>query len=184
MDAGATIAHSTSLLPAVDGSLRVLPTSGWAWAPGRWVPPTSMVHHRELVTDAGGWRMPHQTGNSDPEADLLARMATIGGLPRWVPRLTCVKFSAALRKDVYKTRPSHEQARWLERIRGAEDPEADLLALVKSSQPDRDRPSRHQARRLVRAVRRRIRPVPVPAKVTAEERWHTNRRFKGLDESG
>jgi glycosyltransferase involved in cell wall biosynthesis len=183
IESGATIAHATSLRPEVDGSLRVVPINDWSWTPGRWVAPTAMVHDRDLATDAGEWRMPHQTGKLDPEADLLERMANIGGSPRWVHRLTCVKFSAASRRDVYKTRPFHEQAEWLERIRGAEDPEADLLALVEAAKPKRARRPPSRARRLAGAVRRRLRGTPAPPK-TSEERWRANRRFKGLEESG
>ncbi|HVR40872.1 MAG TPA: hypothetical protein VMU84_17400, partial [Thermoanaerobaculia bacterium] len=44
-----------------------------------------------------------------------------------VPRLTAIKFPAAWRRDVYRDRPCHEQAAWLERIRAEGDLETKLL---------------------------------------------------------
>ena len=63
-----------------------------------------------------------------PEADVVQRITEAFGPPQWVPRLTNVKFPASKRRDVYRTRPCHEQAYWLTRIREAEDAEAMVRA--------------------------------------------------------
>jgi hypothetical protein len=143
-----------------------------------------MMHRTTLAQTVGGWRMPHETGALDPEADLLQRMVSVVGAPTWLPRLTAVKLSAAKRENVYRDRPFHEQAAWLERIRGADDAEADLLALAEPSERERVRRSRSRARRLLRVVRRRVRRARRGPERTAEDRWRDNRRFKGVEESG
>jgi glycosyltransferase involved in cell wall biosynthesis len=183
VEGGAAIAVSNALLVGADGVGRIGPTPNASWRPGAWIRPTTMVHARSLALAVGGWRMPQATGDVDPEADLLQRMASAAGEPTWLPRLTAVKLSAAKRENVYRNRPCHEQAEWLDRIRAAEDPEAELLALASASGRARPQGSRRGVRHIVRAARRRFRPAPERPKATAEERWRANRRFKGLDES-
>jgi len=184
IDGGADVVFSNALLPGIDGTFRLRPTPNASWPPGTWVPPTTMMHRTTLAQTVGGWRMPNETGSIDPEADLLQRMVSVVGSPVWIPRLTAVKLSAAKRENVYRDRPFHEQAAWLERIRAAHDPEAELLALSEPSEMERVRRSRSRARRVLRVVRRRVRRARRGPKRTAEERWRKNRRFKGLEESG
>jgi hypothetical protein len=88
------------------------------------VPPTAVVHDRDLVDTVGPWRPASDTGLLDPDSDLWARMAAVVGPPLWVRRITNVKMAAALRRNVYRDRPHHEQEHWLQRIREADDPEA------------------------------------------------------------
>jgi glycosyltransferase involved in cell wall biosynthesis len=183
VDDGAAIALSNALLVGADGVGRIGPAPNASWRPGAWIRPTTMLHAKSLALAVGGWRMPHATGDVDPEADLLRRMASSAGEPTWLPRLTAVKLSAAKRQNVYRDRPFHEQAAWLDRIRAAEDPEAELRAVASASESARPEGSRRGVRRIVRVVRRRLRSPPARPKATAEERWRANRRFKGLDES-
>jgi hypothetical protein len=45
-----------------------------------------------------------------------------------VPRLTAIKFAAGHRRDVYVTRPNHEQALWSARIEAEPDFEFEQMA--------------------------------------------------------
>ena len=92
-----------------------------------WVPPTSLMVKADALREIGGWRFPTQTGNLDPESELAMRLASRFGAPVLQPTVTAVKLPASYRRNVYRTRPCHEQALWLERIRGAADPEAMIL---------------------------------------------------------
>jgi hypothetical protein len=67
----------------------------------------------------------------DPEADLLFRMHEAGGVFRFVPRLSVLKLPAAERKGVYRDKPCHEQAAWMQKIQAGENIEqAELLELA------------------------------------------------------
>ncbi len=96
--------------------------------------------------------------------------------PVLVDRLTSVKLPALVRRDVYRTRPSHEQALWQSRIRAAEDAERDLLAFERD---DEIASLRGRARRSLRyrtqGLRRRL------DLRTHEQRVRSVRRRKGLD---
>jgi hypothetical protein len=51
-----------------------------------------------------------------------------------VQRLTGLKFSASVRRGVYRERPTHQQAAWLARIRSERDLEVLLLlALIQEN---------------------------------------------------
>jgi glycosyltransferase involved in cell wall biosynthesis len=179
---GGTVAHATCLAVAPGGSASLWPPARWTYQAGEWFPPTSAAHAKSQVEAVGGWRHPRDTGLLDPEADLWQRMATLGGPPVWVRRLTSVKFPAGVRRGVYRERPSHEQEYWLQRIRRSEDPEAELWP---------GGPRRHlgfsdvvRAVRWKTRVRSRLRDhriLPPQPVVTAEEGRLNFRRFKGLD---
>lgn len=178
LDDGARIAHGTVVIVPASGRPYRSPTARWVYRSGEWIAPTSLVHNREAAELVGGWRPPSDTGILDPEADLLRRMTAVVGPPRWVRRLTCVKFPAAGRPDVYRDRPSHEQAYWLRRIRENDDLEATLFAATR-------RPTFKQ---ILGGVRRRLRvatrfwwPASMFPASTAEDRQRIARRFKGLD---
>jgi glycosyltransferase involved in cell wall biosynthesis len=171
----------------------VFPGGDWSYRAGRWLPPTSLLHSRALAVQVGGWRPPWQTGLLESEADLVDRMVAISGRPpTWVREVTSVKLTASWRPDVYRTRPCHEQAAWLVRIRSGET----FGHLIGPP----EQPMSELRRRAHRAVywtrrsfgrqswRRRLHmaepPVPVPVPDmpgTAEERWRTSRERKGLD---
>lgn len=84
--------------------------------PGGWLPPSSLVH-RKRIPDTIGLMKSFRELHEPPEAEFLRRAHLAGFRFAEVPRLTVIKFPAAIRRDVYKSRPAHEQAAWLERIR-------------------------------------------------------------------
>jgi len=90
------------------------------YKPGLFIPPSSIVHRRSLIEKIGGWRH-HREIAEVPETDLLRRAHGAGFRFAFVPRLTLIKPPAGLRHNAYRDRPSHEQALWLERIRGDPD---------------------------------------------------------------
>jgi hypothetical protein len=171
------------LMVSAGQPLELFPTHDWIYEPGRWIPPTTLAHRRDLAVSVGGWRGPTETGGLDPEADLWQRLATMGDT-RLAPTLGSVKLSAATRHDVYRERPHHEQQYWLERIRSAADPEADLRAALDepyalaSVRPSQWTSQWERARWSIRARWRRRRGRPM---ATAEERNRLRRRYKGLD---
>jgi glycosyltransferase involved in cell wall biosynthesis len=175
---GAGVVYGRVLVVEPQQTPEVFPLKWWPYQNGAWIPPTATVHSRQLVLQAGGWRPPRDTGTLDPEADLWRRMAALGCPPTHVSRLTSVKLPASRRRGVYKYRPSDEQAQWLARIRGTDDPERDLLAIAKKQGPSA----------LARAVRGRVslrtrlglaRPK---ATASAEQRSREYGRFKGVED--
>jgi glycosyltransferase involved in cell wall biosynthesis len=122
-DAGAVAAHTTTL--RVDPGVPCYrePYTAWSYKRGSYVAPASLAIRRETAIEVGGWRRTAETGVLVPEADLVARVYDVSGPPRWIPRLTCVKLAAGLRRNCYRTKPTHEQAYWLDQIRAADDPE-------------------------------------------------------------
>jgi glycosyltransferase involved in cell wall biosynthesis len=128
-DSDVPAAH-TSVLQVHPGRCYTEPESGWSYTRGASVPPSSMAFRRSDALDVGGWRDAKGTGHLAPEADLLARVFDVAGPPAWVPRLTCVKLEASKRPNVYRNRPTHEQAHWFALIRGADDPENAVRAQV------------------------------------------------------
>jgi len=98
---------------------------------GRSLAPSSVAHRRSLVERLGGWP-DYRTLGGDPETALWQRFHEAGCRLVPVPRLVTVKFPARWRRNVYRERPWHEQARWLERIRQEEHFEAVELASMLS----------------------------------------------------
>ena len=140
-----------------------------------------MLHRRDIAVEVGGWTAPEPDSPSDPEAVLWAAIADRVSV-RWVPRLTCVKVSASIRRGVYRERPCHEQAYWLDRIGAADDPEKDLAGAIGEPYSLAVAPYRRPVdERLVWAVRTRARRLLGRTPVTGEERTRLRRRFKGLD---
>src|SRR4051812_27131164 len=141
IDAGADLAHAMVRIvnPAKEEGCFFRPD----YAPGDWLPPTSVVHRRRLFEEAGGWP-DYRRLTCDPEAELWRRFHEAGARIRFVTRLTAVKLPAANRRDVYKERPCHEQAAWLERIRST-DVEAEELASVLVATHARALPKRYRA---------------------------------------
>jgi glycosyltransferase involved in cell wall biosynthesis len=125
IDAGADLAHTMVL--AIDSDGGALPPLVETRA--GWMPPSGVVHRRALIDDVGPWR-DHRELSVGPEHDLWLRIRAGGYRMTFVPRLTAIKFPASLRRNVYQTRPCHEQARWLERIRSEPDLEARELVLL------------------------------------------------------
>lgn len=120
MERGAALAHTLVALVPPDGNDVTI-------AAARWRPPSSVMHRRDVVLAAGGWR-DFRNLRVTPEEDLWARVEASGARVELVPRLTVIKFPASWRRRVYRERPSHEQAQWLERIRREPDLEVVQLA--------------------------------------------------------
>jgi glycosyltransferase involved in cell wall biosynthesis len=118
LDAGADVAHSAISVVPVDAS----PTHAAT------LPPTSVAHRRAMIDRIGGWSDYRQL-KVMPEQDLWQRAGRAGMRFTFVPRLTAIKFPAAWRRDVYRERPSHEQAAWLARIRS--EPDLEMKELVR-----------------------------------------------------
>jgi glycosyltransferase involved in cell wall biosynthesis len=135
---GAALAHTlVALVPPNDGVITIAAT--------RWRPPSSVMHRRDVVLAQGGWRDFREV-RVTPEEDLWARVEAGGARVELVPRLSVIKFPASWRRRVYHDRPSHEQAKWLQRIR--EEPDLEVVQLA--SFVARQKPSFvERARRLI-----------------------------------
>jgi glycosyltransferase involved in cell wall biosynthesis len=118
LDAGADVAHSALVMVGVDGELH--PAT---------LPPTSVAHRRDMIGAVGNWR-DYRELHVPPEQDLWERARRKGLRFAFVPRLTAIKFPAGWRRNVYSTRPCHEQAAWLDRIRSERDLETTLLVQI------------------------------------------------------
>jgi glycosyltransferase involved in cell wall biosynthesis len=124
IDDGTDLTHSVLL--AVDARDRAK-----AMVPVRagWIPPTAVMHRRAVTEAVGGWR-DYRNLTSSPEEDLWLRVAAAGYRQRLLLRLTGVKFPASERHMVYRERPHHQQAAWLQRIRSEPAFEATELARI------------------------------------------------------
>ena len=186
LDAGAPAAHTARLDVDPRRGVTVQPHPGWHYVHGTWLPPTSFALRRDVLEAVGGWRRPHETGALDPEADLLARVDDAYGPPVWVPRLTCIKLSAGQRRDVYRTRPTHEQAHWWRLVEQARDPEAAVRATAGRRYRFAERPAPARLRDRLRSIARRgaqeleATADPDPGSLSALERYRRNRIHKGL----
>ena len=157
------LAHSSTLLVHPNSGPAPFPEPGWTYDPPEWIPPSAVVHRRDVAVEVGGWTAPDLDSPSDPEAVLWAAIAARRNV-RWVPRLTCVKLPAMVRRGVYRDRPCHEQAYWLDRIGAADDPEAELARAIDEPYDLAVAPERRgfDAERLVWAVRTRARRLVGP----------------------
>jgi glycosyltransferase involved in cell wall biosynthesis len=182
VDRGARIAHATTIFVEPNHHPTQFPTRNWAYTTDAWIPPTTMVHDRDVAVTVGGWRTPRETGAVDAETDLWNRISAVTHTPRWVRRVTSVKLPAALRRDVYRDRPHVEQAVWLDRIRASDDPEREFSRAYPDQRPLPER-AMNKVRSTV-ALRTRLRRAgvlgPAPEE-TAEARRLEGRRYKGLD---
>ncbi len=122
----ADLAHSLCLMVPSVGE------SGWLLIPqpelGAYAPPLCVIHRRSLTERIGGWRHRRELGSTPPDVELWRRTAASGAMLTFVPRLTGIKFPASVRRDVYRTRPHHEQETWAARIASDPDLEVHLLA--------------------------------------------------------
>ena len=96
-------------------------------------PPSCTVYRRSVTERIGGWKNYRELDVS-PETDLFRRAQTAGFATVFVPRLTAIKFPAAARKNVYRDKPSHEQARWFEKTRS--DPGFEASHLIEMIMAD------------------------------------------------
>ena len=169
IDAGADMTHG--LLLRVDPLDRAR-----AMVPARsgWIPPTAVVHRGAVTRSVGGWR-DYRDLTTSPEEDLWLRIAAAGSRVQFLPRLTGVKFPAAERYMVYRDRPHHQQAAWLERIRSEPDFEATELARIAIALT----PAETFARRLFRLLREPQRWLQTLKRGKGDV-IRTRQRFKGV----
>jgi glycosyltransferase involved in cell wall biosynthesis len=154
---------------------------------GEWSPPSGTVHRRSVTESLGGWR-DYREITVAPEIDLWRRARAAGFEFKFVPRLTAIKFPAAVRCNVYRERPSDEQAAWSARIASEPDLEATLLAgIVAERNVLQTFTDRELLRQLIpqligRFVRRLRRPAIFFATLWPRKGALINRvrRFKGL----
>ncbi|HEX9931424.1 MAG TPA: glycosyltransferase [Allosphingosinicella sp.] len=124
---------------------------------GTFSSPVGIVHRRSVTEEAGGWR-DYRTMEAAPDVELWRRIQAAGYRCVFVPRLTGIKFAAALRRDVYKIRSCHEQAHWAARIASEADLEFVLLAdFIAGQAVPTGAPLRLLLGQLWRQVRARIR---------------------------
>jgi GT2 family glycosyltransferase len=123
-----------------------------------WVPPSGVVHRLSMTETIGGWR-DYRELRVAPETDLCRRAHAAGARFVFVPRLTAIKFSAAVRRNVYRERPCHEQAQWLRRIEAEPQLEAtQLVHMITSGGVAQAMCGRELLRQLLRRVRLRFSP--------------------------
>ena len=147
------------------------PGSGYRWLRGLvtghpWIPPSSILHRRELVEEIGPWR-DYRELQVPPDSEFVDRARARGRLVQ-VPALTVFKFNSAYRRNSYIERPSHEQERYLRRIRSERwflYRELVVTAIT-----------------LVRADSRKLPELPTPP-TPLPPGWHVTqyRRIRGLE---
>jgi glycosyltransferase involved in cell wall biosynthesis len=174
---GAELAHSLCFMVPADG------VPGWILIPqrelGTYAPPLCVVHRRSLTERIGGWRPYRELGTTPPDVELWRRAAASGAKFTFVSRLTGVKFPASVRRDVYRTRPHHEQETWSARIASEPDIEAHLLAeaVMRRTELMESWSYRELLRGFVRQTARRLRT----RLRFRNETLDAIRRYKGLD---
>jgi hypothetical protein len=123
---GADLVYSQCYIVPAEGE------PGWLLVPERdrgwYAPPLCVMHRRNLTERIGGWRLYRELGTTPPDVELWRRADAAGAKLALVPRLTGIKFPARVRRNVYRTRPHHEQEAWAARIAADPDLEVHLLA--------------------------------------------------------
>jgi glycosyltransferase involved in cell wall biosynthesis len=151
-DAGLACSIAALVPPGADTALPHVPKSD-AQA---WTPPSATVYRRSVTTAIGGWRDYRQM-RLTPEVELRRRAHAAGFKCVVVPRLGTIKFAAGDRRNVYREKPCHEQAKWLRRIQTDEQFEASQLALMLMDEKAiRLLPGHALARELARRLRARF----------------------------
>jgi glycosyltransferase involved in cell wall biosynthesis len=146
---------------------------------GSFMVPTGIVHRASMTHAIGGWTHFRELAIS-PEADLMLRAFRAQQRYAPVERLTAVKFPAAIRRDVYRTRPCHEQAGWSVRIAAESDLEAKILGRIVTHPTHRTTGLVTRAWRLLRQPSRWLAYLR-PAKGANIRAWQ---RYKGVEHAG
>lgn len=109
---GADVVSSVTehVWPGVLGARRFASTP-----PRGHVPPSSLMHSRDIALRAGGW-IDHRLTVLPPDVDFVVRMLDRGATHSRANALSVVKFASALRAGSYVERVDREQARWSRRI--------------------------------------------------------------------
>lgn len=90
------------------------------FTPNQFMPPSSIVHRRDLVERIGFWRDPDSIDVAT-DADFLLRAHEAKAVITSTDDLTVYKFNAAFRRDIYRSRRVDDQRAMLERIRSQPD---------------------------------------------------------------
>jgi hypothetical protein len=102
------------------------------YASGTFVPPSSIMHQRDVVKHTGGWR-DYRTLRIPPDCEFVSRLYDYRKRFATVNALTVFKFNSAWRRNSYREKPCHEQAAYLQRIRSETDFLAtELLAIARA----------------------------------------------------
>jgi GT2 family glycosyltransferase len=118
--------------------------------------PSCTVYRRSVTDLIGGWK-DHRELRVPPDADLFIRARAAGFATVFVPRLTALKFPASARENVYRDKPSHEQAWWFEQINSRRDFEpSHLIEMMIADEVARAMPARSLFRILIEQVTKRL----------------------------
>lgn len=104
-----------------------------AYASRDFVPPSAFAHSKSLCTEDNRWQSPDRHGLP---IDVLFINGLIagGGTLASTGELTCFKFNAAWRRDIYKTKTVAEQERMLAQVEsGVDFRQAELLGIVQAA---------------------------------------------------
>jgi glycosyltransferase involved in cell wall biosynthesis len=177
-ESGADVAYSLGV--TVDDFERVAATIPRT-ATGSFSSPLCTTHRKRVTDELGGWRDFREV-RLPPDVELWRRMRAAGRPFVFVNRLTGVKFPALWRRDVYRTRPSHQQAAWLRRIDADRELEAHVLVdLIARNDVSASIPYVRLLRLLFRATAERFRRrIPALFLRTIPRTIEGARRFKGL----
>jgi glycosyltransferase involved in cell wall biosynthesis len=185
LEQGADLAYGMYLLVEANGCDRRAEPTDEKYYPGFGIVPTSVAHRRSVIDHVGGWPR-YREVESAPDAELWLRAYNAGHRFALVRRLTSIKFPALVRRDVYKTRPCHEQAAWSERIQKEKDLEVTELirTYLAAAAQARAKPYRALLHDFVlrtgTGLMRRIRGL-IPRRARPKGDWiDANREFKGL----
>ena len=122
-EADADLAYSLAVMIGPPGSgVRVLTglSDSGRYERGMGLPPSSVLHTRELVDLIGDWK-DYRTLRIPPDYELILRAYEYGVRFTAVNALTVFKFNSAWRRNSYQDKPSHEQADYVRRIREDRD---------------------------------------------------------------
>jgi glycosyltransferase involved in cell wall biosynthesis len=185
LEQGADLAYGMTLLVEANGCDTSAAPTDEKYYPGMCIVPTSVAHRRSVIDHIGGWRHHHEV-DTGPDTELWLRAYTANYRFAFVPRLSSIKFPAQVRRDVYKTRPCHEQAAWSERIQKEKDLESVQLIKIylAAAAQARAKPYRVLLHDFVLRTRtglmRRIRGL-IPRRARPKGDWlDAIRKFKGL----
>ena len=172
---GADFVHSGVLMVKPDDRGQY-PLFVRAFRPGTAFPPSGIGYRREVADAVGSWR-DYREIESFPDRDRWRRICERGFVMRPVHRLGAIKLAASARKHVYRERPSHEQAAWLERIRT--DPALEATELAKFIS---HRTLRHELRTIVGGwAFKGLRRLKLGLSPKAGSEIELLRRFRGLE---
>ncbi|PTL36659.1 hypothetical protein CLG94_02970 [Candidatus Methylomirabilis limnetica] len=119
----ADLAYSLAVMIGPPGSgVRVLTglSGSGHYERGMGLPPSSVMHTRELVDHIGGWK-DYRTLRIPPDLEFVLRAHDYGTRFTAVNALTVFKFNSAWRRNSYQDKPSHEQAEYVRRIQEDQD---------------------------------------------------------------